>query len=76
MTDYLNLTPAEQRRLVREMAEEIIMFMDMFDGKQPAKRDKPGQLVCPACGGSGGEYPTCTICGTEKVPALEAPEDD
>lgn len=25
--------------------------------------------ICPACGGSGGEYPHCTICGTMKVRA-------
>jgi hypothetical protein len=23
--------------------------------------------VCQKCGGSGGEYPTCTICGTVKI---------
>jgi hypothetical protein len=24
--------------------------------------------ICPACGASGGEYRTCTVCGTLKVP--------
>lgn len=24
--------------------------------------------VCPKCGASGGEYSTCTVCGTSKVP--------
>jgi hypothetical protein len=38
-------------------------------GEQHAQTSpcRDAELVCPACGASGGEYPTCTVCGTLKV---------